>query len=294
MQFLKPTLIILTSVCVLLTTSARALAATDASVASYEKANSAYQDEKYDQAARLYQKSLQQGQISEELFYNLGNTYFKQQNYGDAALWYRRALVLTPRMPEPRQNLRTLKKRVGLLDFELKGVDQIISHFRESELIYLFTGGTWIALLCLGALLFIKSFRPWRSLFVIATCLFAALAAASFFGLKTFRNRIAIDHRAVITAPDAIAQTSPVPDAKTVIELPPGSEVRIVTDGGPWQYIDIPGELRGWVRSNAVTPLWPPTLPENLDEVETRSEAVPESSEDPQRPKDSRTQRSGA
>jgi len=251
-------------------TAARSWAASTESADTFEKANAAYEDGKYNQSARLYQKSLREGQISEELFYNLGNAYFKQQNHGEAALWYRRALILNPRMPEPRQNLRTLRNRVGLLDFEPKGIDQAISHFRESELVSLLTGCTWLTLLCLAAALFIKRLRPWRSLFVIATCLLAGLVAASLFGLKIYRNRIAIDHRAVITAADAVAQTSPVPDAKTVTELPPGSEIRIVTDSGPWQYIDIPGELRGWVKTEAITLLWPPDLPGDPEEVLSR------------------------
>jgi len=258
MQFYNTTLLI---TCALLMTVAPSWSASSASTDTYEKANAAYENGTFDQAVHLYLKSFQEGLISEELFYNLGNAYFKQQNHGDAALWYRRALILNPRMPEPRQNMRTLKNRVGLLDFEPKGIDQFISHFRESELLSLLTGATWLSLLCLASTLCIKRLRPWRSLLVIATCFFIGLAALSFIGLKIYRNRIAIDHRAVVTATDALAQTSPVPDANTVTELPPGSEVRIVTNSGPWQYIDIPGELRGWVKTEAITPLWPPVLP---------------------------------
>ncbi len=239
------------------------------SLESYEKANAAYEKGDFDQASRLYLKSLEDGQISEELFYNLGNTYFKQQNHGEAALWYRRALILNPRMPEPQQNLRTLKNLVGLLDFEPKGIDQTISRFREAELVSLLTACVWLSLLGLASLLFIKRLRPWRSLLIIATCLLAGLGTVFFFSLKIYRDRIAIDHRAVITSTEAIAQTGPVPDAKTVTELPPGSEVRIVTDSGPWQYVDIPGELRGWVKTESLTPLWPPTATATGNSEET-------------------------
>lgn len=267
MPFLK-TIITLSFVSIiLLTTGERSWAASSPAADTYGKANAAYESGKYEQATRLYLKSFEEGQASEELFYNLGNAYFKQQNHGEAALWYRRALILNPRMPEPRQNLLTVKNRVGLLDFEPKGIDQTIARFRESELVALLTACVWLTLLCLASLLFVKGLRPWRSLLIIATCLLAGLSIVSYLGLDIYRNRIAIDHRAVITATDAIAQTSPVPDANTVTELPPGSEIRIVTASGPWQYIDIPGELRGWVKTEALTPLWPPVLPENQKKV---------------------------
>ncbi len=258
MQFFKPNPILWAVISLLLTTSTLSLKAADSSSDAYQKGNALYEDGKYAQAIRVYLKSIENEKFSEELFYNLGNAYFKQENYGNAALWYRRALIFSPRMPEPRQNLRTLKNRVGLLDFESRGIEKSISRFHDSELVSLLTVGIWLSLLSLAAARFTKALRPWRILLIISTCLFASLAAASFFALNIYRSRIAVDQRAVITAADAVAQSSPVPDANTVIELPPGSEVRIVNNSGPWQYIDIPGELRGWIRSEAVTPLWPP------------------------------------
>ncbi len=258
MPFFTNNLILRASICLLLASLAPSLVAADSSTEAYQKGNVLYEKGKYEQSAHLYLKSFQEGHISEELFYNLGNAFFKQENYGEAALWYRRALILNPRMPEPLQNLRVLKNRVGLLDFETKGIEQFISYFRESEFVSLLTGCIWLSLLTLASALFTKKLRPWRTLLFIACCFSACLTAASFFALKTYRNRIAVDHRAIITVTEAIAQTGPVPDAKTVIELPPGSEVRIVTNSGPWQYIDIPGKVRGWVRSDALNLLWPP------------------------------------
>lgn len=225
---------------------------------SYEKANAAYEAAEYGQAARLYQQSLEKGQLSEELFYNLGNAHFKQGEYGEAALGYRRALILNPRMPEPQQNLRTVKNRVGLLDFEPEGIDRVFAYFRENEITTMLYGSGWLCLLSLSAVFFVRRLRRWRPMLIAASCVFAALAGASFFSLKIYHRQIAVDQRAVVTATDTVAQTSPVPDAKTIIELPPGSEVRIVTDSGPWQYVDIPGDLRGWVKTEALTPLWPP------------------------------------
>lgn len=225
----------------------------------YEKANDAYEAGEYGQATRLYQQNLDQGHLSEELFYNLGNAHFKQGEYGDAALGYRRALILNPRMPEPRQNLRTLRNRVGLLDFEPEGIDRLFAYFRENEITATLYGFGWLSMLSLSATLFARQLRRWRPLLIVATCVFAALAGASFFCLRIYHRQIAVDQRAVVTVPDTVAQTGPVPDAKTVIELPPGSEVRIVTDSGPWQYVDIPGDLRGWVKTEALTPLWPPS-----------------------------------
>ena len=50
---------------------------------------------------------------SADLFYNLGNVWFKLGDQGRAILNYQRALLLNPRLDEAESNLRTVLKIVG-------------------------------------------------------------------------------------------------------------------------------------------------------------------------------------
>ena len=82
----------------LLFTATSALAQTKA------QGDSAYINKEYDQAIEIYEALLQQGE-SGEVYYNLGNAYFKQDELGRAILNYERALLLQPGNADISANL---------------------------------------------------------------------------------------------------------------------------------------------------------------------------------------------
>jgi hypothetical protein len=70
-------------------------------------------------------------------------------------------------------------------------------------------------------------------------------------------TNLAVENFATVLSAETDAFTSPTPDAKKVIDLPPGSEVRLLQRSDKWSYVEIPGDLRGWVRSDTIAPVWP-------------------------------------
>jgi tetratricopeptide (TPR) repeat protein len=76
-----------------------------------QNGNSAYQNNKYDEAIENYEKIIKQGYIGSELFYNLGNAYFKTNKLGKAILYYEKALKLSPLDEDAAYNLQIAKAR---------------------------------------------------------------------------------------------------------------------------------------------------------------------------------------
>src|SRR6202521_1847824 len=76
-------------------------------------ANEAYQNGKYEEAKVDYLQLVHAGQYSADLFYNLGNVWFKLGDQGRAILNYQRALLLNPGLDEAESNLRSVLKIVG-------------------------------------------------------------------------------------------------------------------------------------------------------------------------------------
>lgn len=80
----------------------------------FENANQAYQAGNYRLATDGYESILKSGNVfSKELFFNLGNAYFRLNQIGLSVLNYERALRLDPSDAEIQQNLTVAHSRVN-------------------------------------------------------------------------------------------------------------------------------------------------------------------------------------
>ena len=66
-------------------------------LAKFYEANFAYKEGEYAKAILVYEEVLQDGLESGSLYYNLGNSYFKDEKLGKAILNYERAKLFMPR-----------------------------------------------------------------------------------------------------------------------------------------------------------------------------------------------------
>lgn len=77
-----------------------------------QQADSAYSKEDYRMAIRLYLQAIDSDGVSPEIYYNLGNAYYRINELGRAVLYYQRALNLDPSMDDARSNLEFVKTRI--------------------------------------------------------------------------------------------------------------------------------------------------------------------------------------
>lgn len=77
-----------------------------------EQANKNYLDKKYDDAIVQYEQLVSEGYESTELFYNLGNSYYKINKPGFAVLNYERALKLSPSDEDIVHNIALVNSRL--------------------------------------------------------------------------------------------------------------------------------------------------------------------------------------
>jgi tetratricopeptide (TPR) repeat protein len=72
----------------------------------FQDGNRAFQQGKFQDAIAMYEKLLSTGYQSGEVFYNLGNAYYRVGNIGRAILFYERAARLIPDDDDLRHNLQ--------------------------------------------------------------------------------------------------------------------------------------------------------------------------------------------
>lgn len=75
-------------------------------------ANQAYEQKNYEQAAVLYQEIIDGGHISPAVFYNLGNAYFRLNEYPKALFYYAKTVHLQPKNKQAQDNLLVAQSKI--------------------------------------------------------------------------------------------------------------------------------------------------------------------------------------
>lgn len=77
-----------------------------------QKADSAYNKENYTEAIDYYLQSIAADGVSSDIYYNLGNAYYRENKIGKAIICYERALKIDPSNTDARINLEFVKTRI--------------------------------------------------------------------------------------------------------------------------------------------------------------------------------------
>ncbi len=224
-------------------------------------ANQLYETGQYAQAAQGYQQLADQGFADSALFYNLGNAYFKQGDYGRAILNYRRAEHLAPRDSDIQANLDLARAQtVDQLDdvSNEKGFFSNLAQLSQGWLtlneIAMAALGLWV----LFAMLII-AFTSSQKGSTLRESLGYALIVASFaltVGLVGLGGRLYTDNKhpeAVVVAQEVNVTSGPGSQYVTEFTLHNGTEVGLVETRGSWARLALGnGELQGWVPANAI------------------------------------------
>jgi tetratricopeptide (TPR) repeat protein len=217
-----------------------------------EAANKAYNKEKYNDAITLYNKVLTSGMESADLYYNLGNCYYRLNNFPLAILNYERAKKLDPVDADIDMNLKIANTKI--ID-KIETVPQLFFIKWWIMLSNLFSYDDW-AIICIIAIviffisLFIylashtyslKKFTFWLSISMILVTFFSV-----HFALKQYNNINASNH-AIIFTPTVTVKSSPDEKAADKFVIHEGTKVEILDELNNWVKIKIANGSNGWV-----------------------------------------------
>jgi tetratricopeptide (TPR) repeat protein len=214
----------------------------------FAKANQAYNEARYQEAAEGYEALVQSGPWHANLFYDLGNAYYRLGNFGKAILNYERALALDPRQPEADANLRLARDEARALELRRDWIERYASMATVKQYSIAAAVGFWLAVFVAAHLALSRR----RSVGRIALIVIGVLVCgASVFAIFTLENGTRGTALAVVTAKETEARLATADNAKSILLLPAGSEIKILSERGDWIYAALPNDQRGWIPSSS-------------------------------------------
>lgn len=234
-----------------------AIVSLSASATTKENADAEYKRGNYQQAIKDYTELLKQG-VNADLYYNLGNAYYRTDNVTQAILAYERALMLSPGDDDIRFNLQFATS---------KTIDKITP---ESKMFFVtwyqslvnFTSvDNWavmaiasIVLVLLLVLMFL--FGPnelLRKIGFYGGCLFFILFVFCNFFAYQQKNNLQNRTAAIVIAPSVTVKKTPANGSSDVFVIHEGTKVDITDKGlNDWRGIRLADGREGWLQTRQI------------------------------------------
>ena len=222
-----------------------------------QNADDEYAKGNYQQAIKDYQEILKTG-VSSEIYYNLGNAYYRTDNITQALLAYERALQLSPGDNDIRFNLQYARS---------KTIDKITP---ETEMFFVtwynslvnFTSvDRWantaivsivMALLLILVFLFAPQMWARKSGFYGAAVFLLLFAFANLFAFQQ-KHELETKQGAIVIAPIVNVKKTPAASGTDVFVIHEGTRVDI-TDRGmkQWRGIKLADGREGWLKTSQI------------------------------------------
>ncbi len=219
-------------------------------------ANQLYSQGQYSDAAKLYEEDLKKG-VSAQLYYNLGNSYFKSNEIGLAILNYERALRLDPGYRNARYNLGIAQDKV------VDNVDTTPSFWIKritNSLISSNSSNRWAMISFVFFILMIVSFflfafstiRKRRKIAFYSMIISVVIFIFSFVFSGIRKEQFVKHNEAIILNAAVMVKSSPDKAGTDLFQLHEGTKVSVKSTLSGWSEIALENGAFGWVEESTI------------------------------------------
>jgi tetratricopeptide (TPR) repeat protein len=226
----------------------------------FEQANAFYNDGKYTEAIDSYEKIVESGQHSAELYYNMGNAHYKLNHIAPSIYYYEKALQLAPNDSEIKNNI------VFARNMTIDAIDKM------PEVGF----SVWIK-----NMTNYMTFDSWAKTAVVLMILFVGLYLVYYFTYATLRKRLAFigsltslllvfvsvafayhssylsqaDQPAIVFAKESLVKNEPNLRSNEAFKLHEGTKVQVLDTVDNWKKIQLADGKTGWILSDDIKAL---------------------------------------
>ena len=223
----------------------------------FEKGNTLYQKERYEQAISEYESVLAAKQHSAELYFNLGNCYYKLNKVAPAIYNYEKALVLNPDDTEIANNLKFAQKMqideikvIPTVGFS-KIVHDFASIFHYNTWAWISVGFSTLFLLCFIGYYFSK-LTVTKRIFFFGMFGLLLLLLVSVSAAISEKNDFDNERPAIVFAEMVLVKSEPQKGSNTVFTIHEGTKVFVLESMENWRKIQLTDGTEGWIEKTAI------------------------------------------
>jgi tetratricopeptide (TPR) repeat protein len=227
----------------------------DDNIELWDRAAESYDAGEYKESIEIYLRLLERDFINPEVYYNLGNSYFKSGNLGASVWAYRRALKLDPGMEQARINLDYVREyNTDRIEVESGGFIQDIWSILTglttvNGYLLLFALAWWISGLIASYIVVKPKMAVWPHYLLIlslSVAIFAGVASAT----RALHDRFS--RWGVISAPAVDIREGPAEEFDKIEVGHEGLEFKILGERESSLLIELENGLKGWVAAETV------------------------------------------
>jgi len=222
---------------------------------SFALGNEAYANSDFETALNEYNKVVGSELMSAELYYNLGNTYYKLDQLGEAIWAYERALKIDPNNENAVFNLKFANSKTY---DDIESDDSGIGHWLRMNL-FQFSINFWayfsiiMSFAFALAIYFFATTKKQKIKNRALTASFTTLALLIFMVIIAYFNKNGIVDRkkAIIITEFIEVHPSPSDTSPSDFKLHEGTKVDLLRANDDWTEINVNGNT-GWVKKEAI------------------------------------------
>ena len=218
--------------------------------------NELYLDGNYESAVETYQSIVDSGYASGELYYNLGNAYYKSHNITMALVNYERAYILKPKDKDIQHNLEVAREfvvdRIEVLpEFFLTRAYVGFVKTLDADVWAILSISSFFFALILFLIYFLSRRMGLRRISFWTGALFVIISLSTLiFAFQ--QNKLTTRHnQALVLTPSVAIKSSPDLNSGTdLFLLHEGTKVTVDDELGEWREVVLSDGNRGWLKES--------------------------------------------
>ncbi len=222
----------------------------------FQEANQYYAQAKYTDALSTYQRLIDEGLASSELYYNIGNTEYKLGHIGKAILYYEKAKLLAPNNKSINTNLNIAREKV---ESDILEIPDFLPVRLWRGMAKTISPGMWIVIQAImgglflyGIFLFYNNADRSQKLKSIGIALLGLiLLLVSYSAGKTAHNLLHLHDKGIVIESSTM-YSAPDSRSEEIESLADGVKVNILDTIDVWYKVELMNKNTGWIEVQTI------------------------------------------